>query len=94
MILCPYDWVMVQNDKPEEVSKGGIIIHTAIQDRHKPRRGVVIEVGKECKYVKAGDKVIYDQAKALYDGVRDGEGNTTEVVFLNEKDIPYVERGE
>ena len=51
--------VLVQQEKAEDVTKGGIVIPD--QAKQAPGRGVVLAVGKAVEEVEVGDVVLYNK---------------------------------
>lgn len=49
--------VLIERNKVDDVSSGGILLPGNTDKKEK--RGVIIEVGPECEYLTAGDKVIF-----------------------------------
>ncbi len=67
MIKPLLDRVVITQDKPEDISKGGIII--AESAKEKVLRGTVVAIGDgkedEPMTVSIGDKIIYDKFAGL-----------------------------
>jgi chaperonin GroES len=94
MLICPFDRLIVKRHEMDNKTPGGIIIPDRVKSKHPPRRGDVVDVGDQCKYVKVGDMVVFDDAAAYYDGIPNDLGGVEEFVFLEEKNILAIERKE
>ena len=51
--------VLVQQEKAEDVTKGGIVLPD--QAKQSPGRGIVLAVGKSVEEVEVGDVVLYNK---------------------------------
>jgi len=75
----------VIQDKSEDKTPGGIIIPDKAKKKNQPFRGKVYLAGAECKFVKAGDIVMFDREKVFTDTI-EGE----EYVFMREEESVLV----
>lgn len=75
-----FDRVIIEQDKPKEVTSGGIIIVKEAQDESP--RGTVAYIGPDVKNVKPGDRVVMNTKwkQTFKDGGKD-------YVILNEPDL-------
>lgn len=89
-MFCPYNWVMVKQEKLEELSEGGIIIPDKVRDKNAPLRGNVVCAGVECKYVKVDDQVMFDKKGSFTDKIPRQEGGDDEYAFMKETDVLAV----
>lgn len=58
------DLILVQLDKPDTVSTGGIIIPDSVK-RERPDRGVVLRVGPDAHELSPGDVVFFRKGSGL-----------------------------
>ena len=65
------DNVLVQQEKAEDVTKGGIVIPD--QAKQAPGRGVVLAIGKAVDEVEVGDVVLYNKYNVT--GVQIGDND-------------------
>jgi len=63
--------VLVQQEKAEDVTKGGIVIPD--QAKQAPGRGVVLAIGKAVDEVEVGDVVLYNKYNVT--GVQIGDND-------------------
>jgi co-chaperonin GroES (HSP10) len=85
---------MVKSVVVENVTKGGIIIPDKALAKMKPARGEVITAGKDNKFVKVGDMVLFSKENCFTDTIEDEDGKTVEYVFVKEEDICIVSNRE
>jgi co-chaperonin GroES (HSP10) len=90
---APFDRLIIEQQASEEITAGGIIIPDKVKDKHKPRRGKVVEAGPDCRHVSKGDMVMFDTQEACFDGFPGEDGNIVEYVFCHEKDILAYTKG-
>lgn len=74
--------IIVKLNKPEEITKSGIIITTVKQ---KIFIGTVVKAGKDCKYVEEGQKVVIE----YFDGIRQ-ENDSEVIVGMLDKHLSAV----
>lgn len=84
-MICPFDRVIVIREVVEEKTPGGIILTEKARKKNQPFRGKVYACGAECKYVKQGDIVMFDDSKAFTDTYA-GE----EYVFMKEEAVLVI----
>lgn len=89
-MLCPKDRLVIEQEAAETVTPGGIVIPDKVKAKTAPRRGTVICAGRECKYVREGDQVLFDKEAVYFDGIPGENGAVTEYVFAKEDDILVI----
>ena len=93
-MFCPYKWNMVKQVEAETTTAGGIIIPDKTAAKNRQARGTVVCPGKENKFIKEGDEVLFSKGNCFTDVVTDVEGNKIEMVFVKEEDICVVSNRE
>ena len=81
------DNVIIRPDKPEEVTKSGLIIAKPSGQKEAPERGVVVAVGPDCQGFKEGDYVLfgkYDFDIFKYEGEELSIGKAEKVLAIIE----------
>ena len=89
-MFCTYKWVMVKQERLEEVTPGGIVLPNKVRDKHAPARGVVVEAGVGCQYVRKGDRILFDKDGAFTDSIQDVDGKEITHVFVQEEKVCIV----
>ena len=89
-MFCPYKWNMVKQVSAETVTAGGIVIPDKFAAKNRPARGSVEVAGKDNKFVKTGDEVLFSKENCFTEVVTDENGNKAEYVLVNEEDIFLV----
>jgi co-chaperonin GroES (HSP10) len=93
-VICPFDRLVVKREECEQKSEGGIFIPDKVRSKHPPHRGTVVYVGDKCEYAQVGDTTIFMDKESYYDGIPGEDGVIEEYVFLSEKEILAIQRGE
>lgn len=81
---------MVKQVEAETTTAGGIVIPDKTAAKNRQARGEVIVAGKDNRFVKEGDEILFSKEKCFTDTVKTADGETLEFVFLQEEDICVV----
>jgi len=75
-----YDWIVIETEKPEKETPGGLIIpEKAIKSTY---RGKVVGIGHKIKEIKIGDNILHNKFCGI-DFERDG----ISYKFMREEDV-------
>ena len=83
--------VLVKPDKPDDMTKGGIVVPANARDRLQAavQSGEVIGIGSHIEYcaeIKKGDKVVF----AKYSGSWTDDTDGTKYIIVNDEDIQGI----
>lgn len=81
------DWVFIHLDPAEVITPSGLIIIPENEVEEPPLTATVIRVGKNCKYVKPGDRIHFEKYSVIESGLyEDGK----KVDMLRERNIELI----
>lgn len=75
--------LVVRQDALDNTTKSGLVISTNRDRNNKPSTGTVVTVGDECKYLSAGDKVVFSK----YSGVFFEYNGEKDLLLMTESEI-------
>lgn len=85
---------MVEQVSAETKTESGLIIPDKVALKNRQARGKVIVAGKDNRYVKADDEVLFSKENCFTDVIKCADGSTVEYVFIKEDDICVVSNRE